>query len=227
MNSFDIKRTLHHQSQKQSWFISWQKLPNQTTSKYLTGGKKNTYLIQPSIRVNCLCVRFILDAIQVFMEPVQQESHELLGIMLGITCKLTGFTGHDCLWSYKWENNRRRNEDTDHAVFHTFNDNKFLLKEKSVLQFWSMESRFYSSQVKHFSVAKENEKDLFHPLHLMHTLSFEGWKAWCVPFQRALSSTANPMANLPPVPSGLLQLISASNARSAGAQKIHKLVFRH
>lgn len=47
------------------------------------------------------------------------------------------------------------------------------------------------------------------------TLSFEGWNAWCVPFQSALSSTAKPMANLPPVPSGLLQLISASKPRSA------------
>lgn len=31
------------------------------------------------------------------MEPVKQEGHELLGIVLGITCKLTGFTCHNSL----------------------------------------------------------------------------------------------------------------------------------
>ena len=47
------------------------------------------------------------------------------------------------------------------------------------------------------------------------TFNLEGWKAWWVPFHRARSSTANPMASRPPVPNGLLQLISVSNARSA------------
>lgn len=60
--------------------------------------KNNTYFIQTTVGVHGLGVRFILDAVQVLMEPVQQESHELLGVVLGVTCKLTGFTGHNCLW---------------------------------------------------------------------------------------------------------------------------------
>lgn len=59
--------------------------------------QNNTYFIQPPIRVHRLSVGFVLDAVQVLVEAVQQESHELLGVVLGVTCKLTGFTGHDSL----------------------------------------------------------------------------------------------------------------------------------
>lgn len=109
------------------------------------------------------------------MEPVEQESHELLGIVLGVACKLAGFAGHNCL-----SKNTRQTKGNPHHVLHAA-----LVKNMFVLRGCS------------------------------RTLSFDGWKAWWVPFQRALSSTAKPMASLPPVPSGLLQLISASNARSA------------
>lgn len=62
---------------------------------------QGAHLVQPSVRVHRLRVRFILDAVQVFMEPIQQESHELLGVVLGVTCKLTGFAGHDRLDGHK------------------------------------------------------------------------------------------------------------------------------
>ncbi len=52
------------------------------------------HFILTAVWVNSLCVRFVLDAVQVFMQPIQQESHELLSIMLRIACKLTGLTGN-------------------------------------------------------------------------------------------------------------------------------------
>lgn len=54
-------------------------------------------LIQSSVRVHRFGVRFVLDAVQVFMEPVEQEGHELLGVVLGVACKLAGFTRHNSL----------------------------------------------------------------------------------------------------------------------------------
>lgn len=54
-------------------------------------------LIGPPIRVHGLCVGLVLNAIQVFMQPIQQESHELLGIMLRIACELAGLARHNGL----------------------------------------------------------------------------------------------------------------------------------
>lgn len=59
--------------------------------------KQEQYLILATIRIHCFCVRFVLDTVQVLMQPIQKEGHKFLGIMLSIACKLTGFTGHNCL----------------------------------------------------------------------------------------------------------------------------------
>lgn len=57
----------------------------------------STYLVQPPVGVHRLRVGLVLDAVQVFVEAVQQEGHELLGVVLRVARELAGFTGHDCL----------------------------------------------------------------------------------------------------------------------------------
>lgn len=57
----------------------------------------STYLVQPPVRVHRLRVGLVLDAVQVFVEAVQQEGHELLGVVLRVARELAGFAGHDCL----------------------------------------------------------------------------------------------------------------------------------
>ncbi len=52
----------------------------------------------------------------------------------------------------------------------------------------------------------------------MDTFNLEGWNAWWVPFHNVRSRTAKLMASRPPVPNGLLQLISDSNPRSGKKQ---------
>lgn len=59
--------------------------------------KQEMHLILATIRVHCFCVRFVLDTVQVLMQPIQKEGHKFLGIMLSIACKLTGLTCHYCL----------------------------------------------------------------------------------------------------------------------------------
>lgn len=81
---------------------------------------KNTHLIQPSVRVDRLCVRFILDAVQVLVEPIQQESHELLGIVLGVTCKLTGFTGHNRLYGTNRRHRERRWKPWSYCLYYVW-----------------------------------------------------------------------------------------------------------
>lgn len=69
------------------------------------------------------------------MEPVQQESHELLGIMLGITCKLTGFTGYNRLCRHKQTTKERGggSENPHHIVLVTFAIHRFPLGESESL----------------------------------------------------------------------------------------------
>lgn len=69
------------------------------------------------------------------MEPVQQESHELLGIMLGITCKLTGFTGYNRLRRHKQTTKERGggSENPHHIVLVTFAIHRFPLGESESL----------------------------------------------------------------------------------------------
>lgn len=55
------------------------------------------HLIWPSIGVYCFCVGFVLDPVQILVESIEQKSHELLGIVLGIACKLAGLAGYNCL----------------------------------------------------------------------------------------------------------------------------------
>lgn len=59
--------------------------------------KRHPHLIRPPIRVNSLCVGLVLDAVEVLVQAIEQEGHELLSIMLGIASELAGLAGHDCL----------------------------------------------------------------------------------------------------------------------------------
>lgn len=70
---------------------------DQTTRSQLLWWWSSTYLVQPPVRVHRLRVGLVLDAVQVFVEAVQQEGHELLGVVLRVARELAGFAGHDCL----------------------------------------------------------------------------------------------------------------------------------
>jgi len=66
--------------------------------------KNTTRLVEAPVGVHRLRVGFVLDAVQVLVEPVQQEGHELLGVVLGIAGELAGFARHDGL--NKWNGRR-------------------------------------------------------------------------------------------------------------------------
>lgn len=59
--------------------------------------RSSTYLVQTPVRVHRLRVGLVLDAVQVFVKAVQQEGHELLGVVLRVARELAGFAGHDGL----------------------------------------------------------------------------------------------------------------------------------
>lgn len=60
-------------------------------------GEGHPHLVRPPIRVNSLCVGLVLDAVEVLVQAIEQEGHELLSIVLGIASELAGLAGHDCL----------------------------------------------------------------------------------------------------------------------------------
>lgn len=55
------------------------------------------YLIRPPVRVHSFRIGLVLDAVQVLVQPIQQESHELLGVMLCVARELAGLAGHNGL----------------------------------------------------------------------------------------------------------------------------------
>ena len=60
-------------------------------------GEGHPHLVRPPIRVNSFCVGLVLDPVEVLVQAIEQEGHELLSIMLGIASELAGLAGHDCL----------------------------------------------------------------------------------------------------------------------------------
>lgn len=55
------------------------------------------YLVWTALRVPQGQIRLLLDTVQVFVKPIQQESQQLLGVLLLVAGKLRGKASNLCL----------------------------------------------------------------------------------------------------------------------------------